>query len=89
MEDLAEWKGINLTERRAKIKRAFDLAEITSPKDVPISINALSYPNFGSTTKPKDYFTNPTSMTKWQIQSIEKHLANIKDDYIPSLIPFL
>ncbi len=88
MKELAEWQGVNLAERRTKIERAFNLTEVTSPEDVPISINAPSYPNFGSTTKPKDYFTNPVSMTEWQVRSIEKHLVNIQDDYVPYLMPW-
>lgn len=37
---------------------------------------------------PDDYFTNPASMLEFQQTKIDRHLANIQDDYIPLLYPW-
>jgi corrinoid protein of di/trimethylamine methyltransferase len=88
MDEFNEWRGFDLTERQAKIKRAFDLAEVSSSADVPIMINTPCYFAFGNLRIPQDYFTNPAGMVEYQARGYEKHLATVDDDYVPYLMPW-
>ncbi len=88
MSEFTEWRGFDLTARCAKIERAFNRAEITSPEDVPILVNTPCYFAFGTNDKPEDYFTNPASMVEYQASGYEKHLAAVNDDYVPYFMPW-
>jgi corrinoid protein of di/trimethylamine methyltransferase len=88
MQELIEWRGFDLTARRAKIERAFKREEVNSPEDVPITINTPCYFAFGSKNVPEDYFTNPASMVEYQARGYEKHLASVNDDYMPYFMPW-
>lgn len=82
------WRGFALTERLAKIERAFARAEVTAAEDVPIIVNAPCYFAFGTSDKPDDYFTNPASMVEYQASGYERHLAEVEDDAIPHFMPW-
>ena len=77
-----------MQKRKAKIRRAFDLAEVTKSEDVPVIIGTPTYFLFGSNDKPSDYFENPASMLAYQETSCEAHLRGIDDDYIPYFMPW-
>ncbi len=88
MSQFTEWRGFDLSEHQAKIERAFNLAEVNSPEDVPIMINTPCYFAFGNQGVPEDYFTNPASMVEYQASGYEKHLARVSDDYVPYFMPW-
>jgi 5-methyltetrahydrofolate--homocysteine methyltransferase len=83
-----EWRGFDLRARKAKIERAFNLAEVTSPEDVPIVINTPCYFAFAGEHIPEDYFSNPASMLEYQARGYEAHLARVNDDYVPYFMPW-
>lgn len=37
---------------------------------------------------PSDYFTDPESMTLYQVDKIKKHIERYEDDYVPLLFPW-
>jgi uroporphyrinogen-III decarboxylase len=82
------WRGVNLTRRLDKIERAFSMAGVTSPEDVPILVNTPCYFAFATSDKPEDYFTSPASMVEYQARGYERHLAEIDDDLVPYLMPW-
>jgi 5-methyltetrahydrofolate--homocysteine methyltransferase len=88
LSELTQWRGFDLTQRQAKIERAFNLAEVNSPEDVPIMINTPCYFAFGNRDVPEDYFTNPGSMLEYQASGYEKHMALVDDDYVPYFMPW-
>jgi 5-methyltetrahydrofolate--homocysteine methyltransferase len=88
MYEFTAWRGFDFTARQAKIERALNRAEITSPDDVPIVVIAPGYTAFGSERMPEDYFTNPASMVEHQARGCERHLALVKDDYVPYFVPW-
>ena len=83
-----EWRGFDLTARCAKIARAFDRAEVSSPEDLPILVNTPCYFAFATRDKPEDYFTNPATMVEVQARGYEKHLAAVNDDVVPYFMPW-
>ncbi len=82
------WRGFDLTRRLERIDRAFAMAEVTSPDDVPILANTPCYFAFSTFDKPDDYFTNPASMVEYQERGFERHLAEIDDDVVPYFMPW-
>lgn len=82
------WRGFDLSERIAKIERAFERAEVTSAEDVPVLVNTPCYFAFGTGDKPADYFTNPASMVAYQEAGYERHLREIDDDLVPYFMPW-
>jgi len=88
MREFTEWRGYDLTDRRAKIERAINRQAVTSPEDVPILIWAPAYTAFASKNMPEDNFTNPASMLEFQSRSLEQHLATVDDDLVPYFIPW-
>ena len=88
MTMLTEWRGIDISKRQAKLKRAFERKDITSPEDVPLLINTPTYFAFGNQRTPKDYFTNPASMVAYQAKGYEEHLRKVNDDLIPYFMPW-
>lgn len=89
MNDFTEWRGFDLTQRRAKIEKAYNLAPVKTPEDVPIIVGTPTYFRFGGLEFPEDYFTNPASMIEHQCRGYEKHLRTIHDDFIPYFMPWL
>lgn len=57
---------------------------------IPFQIFTTSYWVSGETPSriPKDYFTNPASMLRYQLNKIEQHMERFDDDYIPFLFPW-
>jgi uroporphyrinogen-III decarboxylase len=88
MEDHTDWRGFDLSPRIAKIEATFNRAEVTSPDDVPILINAPCYFAFATYDKPTDYFTNPASMVRYQERGYERHVNEIDDDLVPYFMPW-
>jgi uroporphyrinogen-III decarboxylase len=88
MEDHTDWRGFDLSPRIAKIEATFNRAEVTSPDDVPILINAPCYFAFATYDKPADYFTNPASMVRYQERGYERHVNEIDDDLVPYFMPW-
>ena len=88
MDEFTEWRGFDLTARRAKIVRAFNLEEVTSPEDVPLIVNTPCYFAFGGKQVPEDYFTNPACMVEYQARGFERHLAAVDDDVMPYYMPW-
>jgi 5-methyltetrahydrofolate--homocysteine methyltransferase len=88
MIELNEWRGFDLSTRKAKIEKAFERGEITSPEDVPLLINTPPYFAFGSRQTPEDYFTNPASMVAYQERGYEEHLKKVNDDLVPYFMPW-
>ena len=88
MTDVTHWRGFDLRPRQAKIERAFHLAEVTSPEDVPIIVNTPGYFAFAGIHVPEDYFTNPASMVAYQANGFEAHLAAVNDDTVPYFMPW-
>jgi len=82
------WRGFDLTQRLAKIERAFNRAEVTAAEDVPILVNTPCYFAFATYDKPEDYFTHPASMVEYQARGYERHLAEIDDDLVPYFMPW-
>ena len=39
MSQITQWRRFDLRKRYARIRRAFDIAEVTSPDDVPIIVS--------------------------------------------------
>jgi len=56
----------------------------------PIVILVRYYDSFGSNKDqmPLDYYSSPSSMLRYQEESIMVHLNEIDDDYIPCLVPW-
>ncbi len=88
MGEFTHWRGFDLRARRAKIERAFNRGQVTSPDDVPIMINTPCYFAFGNKAVPEDYFTDPAAMVEYQASGYEKHLALVHDDYMPYFMPW-
>jgi uroporphyrinogen-III decarboxylase len=82
------WREFDLTSRLEKIGRAFAVADVASPDDVPILANTPCYFAFSTFDKPDDYFTNPRSMVEFQERGFQKHLAEIDDDVVPYFMPW-
>ena len=59
-------------------------------KKIPIIVNNVNYWIDGENPRdiPSDYFTNPASMMKFQINKIVWHKEHINDNYIPVLHPW-
>ncbi|MHB0859337.1 MAG: cobalamin-dependent protein [Anaerolineae bacterium] len=88
MKEFTQWRGFDLTVRRAKMERALGRLEVTSPDDIPLMINSPGFFAFGSQRVPEDYFTNPASMVDYQARGYEEHLRRVNDDYIPYFMPW-
>ena len=86
--DRDEWGGHDLRGRKEKIDRAFRRGEVMRAEDVPVIVGTPTYFSFGSRDKPVDYFENPASMVSYQERSAEKHLREIRDDYVPYFMPW-
>lgn len=71
----------------ARIKAAY---EFKSNESIPKIIMDVNYALFGFSpaNMPDDYFSNPASMLDYQCRKIDRHLANIYDDYIPMFMPW-
>jgi len=83
-----QWRGFDLRRRKEKIMRAFRLEEVTEADEVPVIAATPTYFAFGSNDKPSDYFSNPASMVRYQEQSCQKHLADVRDDFVPYFMPW-
>jgi uroporphyrinogen-III decarboxylase len=88
MKQITNWRGYDLAPRMAKIRKCFELAEVTSEDDVPIVVFPTYFP-FGSEGVPLDYYNNPASMVKYQEDCYAKHLARVNDDAIPYFMPWM
>jgi 5-methyltetrahydrofolate--homocysteine methyltransferase len=88
MADFTHWRDFDLRPRQAKIERAFRLAGVTSPEEVPIIVNTPGYFAFAGTRVPEDYFTSPASMVAYQANGFEAHLAAVNDDTVPYFMPW-
>jgi uroporphyrinogen-III decarboxylase len=88
MKQEMKWRGHDLTSRMARIRRCFELGEVTSENDVPIVVFP-TYFGFGSNNMPSDYYSNPASMVKYQEDCYEKHLSLVNDDAIPYFMPWM
>ena len=88
MAEMSTWHGVDLDARRARITRAFALAEVEHPDDLPILITTTPYFAFGSNNVPADYFTNPAVMLRYQESGHAEHMARVPDDYVPYLMPW-
>lgn len=57
---------------------------------IPIIVNNVNYWVDGEEPEkiPADYFDNPASMTRFQIEKIRWHKDNIADNYVPVLHPW-
>lgn len=88
MNSFNTWRGFDIAKRCSKIERAFNLEEVKKPEDFPIVINTPCYFGFGNNPMPKDYWTNPASMVKYQEDGFFKHLSQVDDDTIPYFMPW-
>ena len=88
MQEFSEWRGIDLSKRIEKLKRAFNREPLRSADDMPLHINTPTYFSFGSKDKPADYYTNSASMYAYQADGYEDHLKRIHDDYVPYFMPW-
>ena len=88
MSQITQWRGFDLRKRYARIRRAFDIAEVTSPNDVPIIVNTPCYFPFGAADVPEDYYVNPAAMVGYQADGYERHLACVNDDAVPYFMPW-
>src|SRR5512137_2730557 len=88
MTEFTEWRGFDLRRRHAKIERAFHLADVKGPDDVPLVINTPCYFAFAGQNVPEDYFTNPAAMLAYQANGFEKHLRQVDDDTVPYFMPW-
>ena len=86
--DVQEWRGHDLRGRKEKIRRTFRREGVKRPEQVPVIAATPTYFAFGSNDKPPDYFTNPASMVEYQEASCEKHLAEVRDDFVPYFMPW-
>jgi uroporphyrinogen-III decarboxylase len=82
------WRDFDLTDRLAKIARAFEMADVVSANDVPILANTPCYFAFSTYDKPDDYFTSPASMVRYQEAGYQRHLSQIDDDVVPYFMPW-
>lgn len=64
--------------------------EYKSTDEVPFIVSDVSYWMDGENPNkiPADYFTNPETMTDYQLKKIDNHLERYEDDYIPMLFPW-
>ena len=88
MDEPTQWRGFDLSARRAKIERACNLALVTSAEDVPVIAGTPGYFAFASKAVPEDYFTNPASMVEYQARGYQAHLARVDDDFVPYFMPW-
>ncbi len=88
MYEPTQWRGFDLSARRAKIERACNLAPVTSAEDVPVMAGTPGYFAFAGKAVPDDYFTNPASMLEYQARGYEAHLARVDDDFVPYFMPW-
>jgi len=82
------WRDFDLTQRLSKIRRTFEMADVTSVDDVPILANTPCYFAFSTYDKPDDYFADPASMVRYQEEGYQRHLAEINDDVVPYFMPW-
>lgn len=83
------WRGYHLEDRCKKIERTFRLEPVSKAEDVPLVVNTPCYFGYGGFPMPKDYWTNPASMVRYQEESFEKHLQNVTgDDTVPYFMPW-
>jgi hypothetical protein len=85
---LNEWRGFDLTRRYGKITRTYNLEEVRTEEDIPIIIHTPCYFGYGNYPMPKDYWTNPASMVRYQEDGFFKHLTEVNDDTVPYFMPW-
>ena len=81
----------NYRERFASsYERIINAYEHKNTEEVPFIVSDVSYWMDGENPSkiPADYFTNPETMTAYQLKKIENHLQRYEDDYIPLLFPW-
>ncbi len=88
MDNIAQLYKERDIRSKARITKAF---HGEAGKHAPYLINNANYFTFGHPDSiiPDDYFTNPESMYKRQIQLFEDHYHMVEDDMVPYLMPFL
>lgn len=61
-----------------------------SNSEIPVIVNNANYWIDGENPEdiPLDYFTNPASMTEFQLKKIKWHEEHIMDNYVPVLHPW-
>ena len=88
MQTKYEWRGFDLTKRREKIVRAFNMEEVACAEDVPVVVNTPNYFGFGAKFLPENYYIDPAVMVNHQADGHEKHLTAVNDDLIPYFMPW-
>lgn len=88
MAKFQTWRGYDIGKRCDKIERAFNLEKVTKLEDIPLIINTPCYFGFGNYPMPKDYWSNPESMVRYQEKGFEKHLSLVEDDTVPYFMPW-
>ena len=83
------FKSKRYKNTKERIRNAFAFTN-RDFNDVPIIIHTAIPSATGQDHEkfPKDYYTNPESMMKFQTEGFEKHLEKIDDDFIPFLTPW-
>jgi len=88
MHKPSQWRGYDLSARRAKIEAACNLAPVAAADDVPVMAGTPGYFAFAGKAVPGDYFTNPASMLEYQARGYEAHLSRVDDDFVPYFMPW-
>ena len=83
-----EEKNERFGARKRKIENALHLGPVSSAEDVPLIVNTPCYFAFGTNDKPADYFRNPASMVRCQVEGWERHLKHVHDDAVPYFMPW-
>lgn len=87
-KDFYEFRGIDLTVRREKIRRAMELIPPRDAADVPVIAHTPCYFGFGCAPVPKEYWKEPAVMLAFQQEGYARHLHEIQDDVIPYFMPW-
>jgi len=82
------WRGHDLSARKGKITRTYNLEAVTKPDDIPVVVNYPPYFAFGDISMPGTYFTDSSVMVEYQAMGYEQHLKKASDDFVPYFMPW-
>lgn len=86
--DFVEFRGVDLTARKEKIRRTMDLVPPRGIEEVPIMAHTPCYFGFGCAPMPEGYWDDPAVMLAFQQDGYEKHLHMVQDDVVPYFMPW-
>lgn len=87
-KDFSEFRGVDLTARKEKIRRAMCLIPPRTAEDIPVMAHTPCYFGFGCKPMPPEYWHDPSVMLAFQQDGYEKHLRSVQDDVVPYFMPW-